>query len=215
MQQSALIMGISLEGWLTIIAILLGPIIALALQRNSERRRSSQLRKLTIFKELMATRAAKVSQRHVDALNAIEMEFSSGRGTDKNVADAWKLYLDHLTEVPANEEDKPANGRWLERANDLLVELLFEMSKALKFKFDKVSLRKGVYSPRAHGEFESDAFLLRKSLIDIMSGKRPIWAGVFTGDRPIQMQVMPPAAAAVPPLAAQAAPRPELPERPA
>src|SRR2546422_225122 len=76
-------LGIRLEGWLTILAIILGPIVALALQRYSERRREKQQRQLTIFKELMATRAAKVSQRHVDALNAIEIEFASGKGNEK------------------------------------------------------------------------------------------------------------------------------------
>src|ERR1043165_5031 len=81
-------LGIRLEGWLTILAIFLGPIVALGLQRNSERRRDRRNRQMTIFKELMATRAAKVGPRHVEALNAIEIEFSTGRGSDKRVADA-------------------------------------------------------------------------------------------------------------------------------
>ena len=78
----------------TIFAIILGPIVALWLQRISERRQDRRYRKLVIFKELMATRATRISPRHVDALNAIEVEFSS-KG-DKRVLDAWRLYLDHL-----------------------------------------------------------------------------------------------------------------------
>ena len=39
----------------TINAIILGPIVALWLQRESERRREQRTRKLVIFKELMAT----------------------------------------------------------------------------------------------------------------------------------------------------------------
>ena len=185
-------LGIRLEGWLTILAILLGPIVALGLQRNSERRRDQGARKMTIFKELMATRAAKVNPRHVEALNAIEIEFSSGRGSDKKVADAWRLYLDHLNDHTVNPEDKDALARWGEKANELLVDLLYEMSQALKFDFDKVSLKKGVYSPRAHGELETDQFLLRKFLLELMEGKRAMWTGIFTGDRPVQMQVLSP-----------------------
>ena len=67
----------------TIVAIILGPIVALWLQRISERRRDQRNRKLVIFKELMATRATRLSPRHVDALNAIEVEFSDGsQGTN-------------------------------------------------------------------------------------------------------------------------------------
>ena len=150
---------------------------------------------MTIFKELMATRATKVSPRHVEALNAIEIEFSSGRGSDQRVADAWRLYLDHLNQqVPP--EDKSAVIHWHDKSNDLLIELLFEMSKALKFDSDKVSLKNAVYFPRAHGELETDQFLLRKLMIDFMAGRRPMWTGIFTGDnKPIQMQLVPPAPA--------------------
>lgn len=191
--------GIRLEGWLTILAILLGPVIALGLQRNSERRRERQARKMTIFKELMATRAAKVSPRHVEALNAIEIEFSSGHGSDKEVAADWRLYLDHLNDQNVDAKDPAIVARWGEKSNDLLVDLLFAMSNALKFDFDKVALKKGIYSPRAHGELETDQFMLRKFLLELMEGKRAMWTGIFTGDRPVQMQVLPPPAPQAPP----------------
>jgi hypothetical protein len=160
---------------------------------------------MTIFKELMATRALKVSPRHVEALNAIEVEFASGRGSDKRIVDAWRVYLDHLNDQTVRDEPGDIR-RWADRANELLIELLFEMSRALKFQFDKVSLKNAVYSPRAHGELETDQFLLRKFLLELMQGKRAMWTGVFTGDRPLQMQVAPPQATP--------APRPPLPEAP-
>ena len=111
--QQAWWLGIRPEGWLTIVAIPLGPMLALWAQRISERRRNLRFRQLAVFKELMATRAssARVSARHVDALNAIEMEFSSGEGTDKKILDAWRLYLDHLNDSSANSEDKDAVAR--------------------------------------------------------------------------------------------------------
>lgn len=196
-------LGITLEGWLTILAIVLGPIIALALQRLSERRREKRMRQLTIFKELMATRAAKLSSRHVDALNAIEIEFSSGKGSDKAVSRAWKVYLDHLgLEVGPNEA---AIMQWSVKANDLLIELLVEMGKALGFDFDKVELRKNVYSPKAHGKLEDEQLLLRKYVLELMEGKRAMWTGIFTGAHPVQMQFLPPPAAQQPVQPQQAA----------
>ena len=56
---------------LTIIAIVIGPMVALWLQGILGERREQRNRKLVIFKELMATRAARLNPRHVDALNAV------------------------------------------------------------------------------------------------------------------------------------------------
>ena len=168
----------------TIAAIIIGPIAALWLQRISERRRERRNRKLVIFKELMATRATRVSPRHVDALNAIEVEFSDGSAGDKCVLEAWRLYLDHL-----GDDNTGDNERWTDKGNDLLTDLLYEMSQALQYDFSKITLKKNVYSPRAHGDLELDQYLLRKYVVEMMAGKRPIWTGIFTGDRPLDVRL--------------------------
>jgi Family of unknown function (DUF6680) len=182
-------LGIRLEGWLTITAIVLGPIIALALQRWSERRRELRWRKLFVFKELMATRASssRVSSRHVDALNAIEIEFS-GRG-DKPVLDAWQNYLDQLN-TPFDAESKDASARWNDKVDDMLVDLLYEMSKGLGYDFSKVSLRKGIYYPKAHGDLETDQWMLRKYFLEVMAGTRMMGSKIVTGDQPLKMEIV-------------------------
>ena len=145
----------------TIFAIFLGPIVALWIQRISERRRDHRYRKLVIFKELMTTRATRISPRHVDALNAIEVEFSQSKGGkgDKRVLNTWRLYLDHLGD---NEMNDNQTQRWREKGNDLLTDLLYEMSRVLEYDFDKVALKKNVYSPQGHADLETDQYLLRK-----------------------------------------------------
>ena len=158
----------------TIIAIILGPIVALWIQRNSEERREKRNRKLVIFKELMATRATTLSPRHVDALNAIEVEFSKGGGkVEKLVLDTWRLYLEHLNTSGTLSGDQLQ--RWVERKLELLIDLLYEMSRALQYDFDKVALKKNIYAPRGHSELEIDQRLLRQQVIEITAGKRPIW----------------------------------------
>ena len=72
-------LGIRLEGWLTIAAIVCGPILALWAQRWSERRREKRTRKLWLFRELMVTRTIRLSGRHVEALNLIDLEFDPRR----------------------------------------------------------------------------------------------------------------------------------------
>ena len=168
----------------TIAAIIIGPIVALWIQRMSERRREQRNRKLVIFKELMATRATRLTPRHVDALNAIEVEFSDGSVSDKRVLDAWRLYLDHLGD--SDMEDKQ---RWTDKANDLLTDLLYEMSRVLKYDFSKVNLKKNIYSPKAQAELEMDQYLLRKYVVEMMSGKRAIWTGIVTGEKPLDIRL--------------------------
>ena len=151
-------------------AVFFGPIVALGIQRNSEQRRDRRNRKLFVFRELMATRATRTHPRHVDALNAIEVEFSEGGKSDARVLDAWRLYLDHL----AREVNPELLLQWNEKSDDLLTDLLYEMSHVLNYGFDKVMLKKNVYSPKAHGELEMDQYLLRKYIVEVMEGRRAI-----------------------------------------
>ena len=168
----------------TIAAIILGPVIALWIQRISERKRNRRNRKLFVFHELMATRATRTSPRHVAALNAIEIEFSGGDKSDARVLGAWRLYLDHLGTAVSDD----LLPRWTEKSDDLLTDLLYEMSQALRYGFDKVTLKKNVYSPKAHGDLEMDQYLLRKYVVEMMAGQRPIWIGVLTGEKPLDVR---------------------------
>ena len=129
---------------LTLVAIIAGPILALWVEDIRERRRESKLRQVNLFRELMATRApsARATARHIDALNAVEVEFCSQKSSDRRVVDAWTRYLDHLNDLTVSAQDKAAVWRWQEETDELLVALLYEMSTALGFRFDKESLQK-------------------------------------------------------------------------
>ena len=84
--QQVMWLGIRLEGWLIIAAVILGPILALWAQRYSERRREERARKLWLFRELMATRTTRLSGRHVEVLNHIALEFDPKKKTDAEVS---------------------------------------------------------------------------------------------------------------------------------
>jgi hypothetical protein len=119
----------------------------------------------------MATRGSKLSYRHVEALNAIQVEFLGGT-KEKRVVDAWKIYLDHLnTPMPEPPTDL---APWGLRAEELLTDLLYEMSQCLGYDFDKVTIKRNVYTPRGHGELELDQHVLRKALVDILIGRKAL-----------------------------------------
>ena len=82
--------------FLMICATALSPLIAVQVTRYLDDRNEERGRRLQVFKTLMATRAYRASPAHVEALNRIDLEFSSGKRSDKVVLECWQQYLDHL-----------------------------------------------------------------------------------------------------------------------
>ncbi len=166
--------------WLTIIAILLSPLIALEVQRYIEIFRVRRTRKKQNFETLMTTRRNTISQYHVEALNMIDLNFDGAHfwgknwrtEKEKNVLTAWKTYLDHLN-TPGELKDSVLDN-WISKKDDLFADLLFEMSIAVGYEFDKVYLKRSIYVPRAHGEQFLDNETIRQNLAQILDGKKPI-----------------------------------------
>lgn len=66
----------------------------------------------------MATRAARVSQEHVQALNMIDFEFYGGGDKERKVRDSWVEYRDHMN-LQHTPETYPV---WEAKWNELFVE---------------------------------------------------------------------------------------------
>ncbi len=48
------------------------------------------------------------------------------------------------------------------------------MAKSLKYDFDKVHLKRGVYIPQAHAVFNLEQDIIRRSLVEVFLGKKTI-----------------------------------------
>lgn len=166
---------------ITVIAIIAGPVLAIQAQKLLERKREDRDRRLRIFKTLMVTRGTVLSPAHVEALNSIDIEFNSGSEKDKNVRVAWKAYLDHLDHYP-KEGAEDDQKRWKEQTDSLLVELLFEMSKAVGYGFDKTYIKRAAYIPVRYADVELELDFIRRSFVKL-----------FTGDAAIPIQIRIPA----------------------
>jgi hypothetical protein len=159
---------ITIADWLMVLAVLLGPIIAVQLTRRLDNRNEIRGRKLAVFKKLMATRAYTISWDHVEALNRIDLEFDRRNKKEKAVIDAWKEYFDLLS----NKQLPPE--QWAVKRVDLLVELLHKMAIILDYDFDKTHIKNSSYSPVAHGELEDQQTAIRRGVIELLDGKRVI-----------------------------------------
>ena len=145
----------------------MGPVAAVQAQKWIERRQAKRKGKDYVFRTLMATRAARLSTEHVQALNMIDLEFYGGGPKEKGVREAWKQYLDHLNTRYEND----VAGAWGIRQTDLLIELMYQMSNCLGYDFDRTQIKNSVYSPVAHGNLELEQNVIRLGLVNILTGK--------------------------------------------
>lgn len=160
---------------LTVIAILLGPILAVQAQKWVEVAREKRNRRLLLFKRLMATRGAQVSPAHVEALNMIDLEFSGRGEKDKVVRDRWKQYLDHLNSLPQDpaQRERQVQG-WLEENSKLLADLLHDMGKPLGYDFDVTHIRRAVYIPVGHANLEIELQAIRQFLVALSENRKKL-----------------------------------------
>ena len=170
--------GIEVKDWITISAIIIGPILAIQIQKLLERTRNKKNRRLTLFYTLMSTRATRLSNEHVTALNLIDIEFYGRKifsikyqtPKEKSITNAWKIYNDQLS-LPYSPDQFSA---WNERGYQLFINLLYKMSNALGYDFDEVQIKRDCYRPAGHGELENDQYRIRKAIIAMFSGAIPI-----------------------------------------
>jgi hypothetical protein len=157
--------GITISDWAIISVTVLGPILAVQVQRFVDIAREKRQRRLTIFRVLMATRAASLSGAHVEALNAIPIEFYGWRRSYKAVVAAFRDYLNHL----GRKDLEPAF--WGEKRQDLFFELLWRLSRAVGYDFTKLQMQKEVYFPEGHATLEQEQEVIRRGLYRLFSGE--------------------------------------------
>ncbi len=161
-----------------VLATLVGPILAVQAQKAVEAIRERRRRKTYLFEQLMATRASRVSPEHVRALNMIDLVFYGDRvlglsrrtSKEQRVLDAWKEYLDHFN----NKADEAQLSLWMAQGDELFTNLLFAIAQDIGFKFDRVQLKRGSYTPIAHGEIEAEQMELRKATLSLVTGQHAL-----------------------------------------
>jgi hypothetical protein len=158
----------SLTDVLMILATAVSPLIAVQVTRVLDDRNEVRGRKIQVFKTLMATRAYTLAPAHVEALNRIDLEFSTKQPVEKAVLDVWQQYLDHLGD---KSMETPA---WSSKRVDLLVDLLHVMGQVLGYDFNKTQIKNGTYAPVAHGRIESEQELVRQLTLELLQGKRSL-----------------------------------------
>lgn len=170
--QLASIVAQTCVGIVSVVAIFVAPMIALNAQQKKEAAREGLKRKHDVFRTLMTYRATPVSATFVEALNSIDLAFSSSNLQDRQIRDAWTALLDHFT----NDKGKVD---FADRTQELTTALLSKISTALGFEFNEVYLKRHSYYPQLHSSIEQEQAELRKLLLELLRTNRRLPVAIF------------------------------------
>lgn len=161
-------MGLKASEWIMIIAVVLGPILAVLTQIFVQRYQEKRTQKFWVFSTLMNLRGAALAPDFVRALNYIDVVFHK----NKKVRERWQTLLQHFT----SDAYKPQNfgAQTIETSRDLLAELLAEMAKELDYRFDHTHIKNSAYYPAGHGQYETELQEIRQKSIEILKGNASI-----------------------------------------
>ena len=164
--------------WAIVFATLLGPVLAVQAQKWIERSKVRSDEKDDVFRKLMATRATRLSEEHVKALNMIDIAYLSGRPKKRTkeevaVIQRWAEYRGHLF-TDQRGKSEAAVSAWVDSGYNLFAEMLMAMAAERGHEFDKHTLGTGGYFPIAHGNALIQQEKARDLFIEVLSGNRPI-----------------------------------------
>jgi hypothetical protein len=153
---------------LIILSTLLGPIFAVQIQKYLERIRQKDETLRKIFTILMVTRGSKMSIDHVNALNSVPIEFYGKKKELTEICESWRKYINHLN------SDYNVFNDWINKTNELYNEMLSKMAIFLKYDLSYTQITKEQYSPKGYQDLEFEQTLLRRNLIQILTGENKI-----------------------------------------
>ena len=157
----------TLNETLTVVAVFLGPITALWIQRELDKRRETRRKRQELFRVIWATRTfpQRLQYRHVEALNMVGIDFAN----KSSVIDAWEEYLDKLdTKEPKEDVQKP---HFYKERDGKFYALIYAISKTLGYKFTLLDVEKQYYTPEAHNTWAEQETALRQGVVRLFNNE--------------------------------------------
>ena len=158
--------GLTVAEWLTIFAIILGPILAVGTQLWMQARKAQRDAKLWVFNQLMAHRATVVNVNFVQAFNLIDaVYYKNGEVRAKR--------REFLAVVNA-AQGRNMTPQEIERCKDLVAEMLAKMGSELGYDFDHTQIKDTGYYPVGFEKMDNAALALREKALAVLDGNANI-----------------------------------------
>ena len=144
----------------------LGSLVTLIGNHFYTRWREHKAKREHIFKTLMSTRGFKLFPAHVEALCAVEIEWTGKK--DGSVRSAWKAYNHHLNKSIPDDITHPENVAWRNELDELFAGLIVAIGESIGKPQDRTDVKAGTNGPRTWREAEHENTLLRKGLLSVI-----------------------------------------------
>ena len=145
-----LILGLKTYEALTLLAIVLGPVIAVSITLFFEKRRKLREQRVQTVRMLVSTRHLPSDPAYTTAINMIPIDFNSNR----RVMAAWHAYIDIIRyPAPAGSEEQ--------KLKDMLskqTKLIFEALKCLDYELSETDIQATPYA--ADGFIRRDMIMI-------------------------------------------------------
>jgi hypothetical protein len=135
----------------TLLAILVGPLLAVFVQLQAERRKSRRDQQLTTFRMLVGTRHLPSDPAYSTAINMIPVDFNEV----KPVMAAHKAYIESITYAPTPENLATHEQQIISKQT----KLIFEIGKHLNYNLPETDIQTTAYA--AGGFVQRDNLMLR------------------------------------------------------
>jgi hypothetical protein len=148
--------------WITVAAIVLGPILALFAQRVLDWIREKKKQRVQVYLTAMAFRSLWLHIDSIRALNSIDTVFDKRR--DKPVRDAWAAVIAQAYVPRPLDPDQAGQQAWDQRLLDLRMDLYQRLGTAVGYDHTLDYVKNHGYTPKHYGDVENELAAIRKGL---------------------------------------------------
>ncbi len=142
--------GLQIYEWLTLIAILVGPVVAVTITLATEARRRTREQQTQTLRMLLSTRHLPSDPAYSTAINMIPVDFNRELG----VMTAWNNYITTIRIRPTPEGVDAHQQDIITKQT----KLIFQMTKSLDYKLDETDIQSTAYA--AEGFINRDNLML-------------------------------------------------------
>jgi hypothetical protein len=147
--------------WITVAAILIGPVFALFAQRLLDWMREKKQRKVQVYVTAMSMRGTWLNPESLRALNSIDTIFV--KKIDRPVREAWANVIAHVNTKPPDWRTQPDELRdWNNRLLDRRVDLYQALGAAVGYDHTIDYIKTGLYIPQSLVDAEIEQTQIRK-----------------------------------------------------
>lgn len=165
-----------LLGWLSIAAILAGPLVGIWVTRFIDKANEAKRKKEAVLEGLIRTRGLELSPDHVSNLNLVPLFFK-----EVGVRTAYSRFMESAVNPSLSSQEEEVVRGAVIGLNAARQDLIREIAKAVGVSLSENEVERLGYAPmgwqRQHNEIEQ----LRRMLVETLEGKRsiPMIAGIW------------------------------------